>query len=126
MPSSSQKFWNSAAVKFVPLSVMMLCGTLILKMIDLMKLTAVRAVDLVMGTASIHLVNLSTATSRCVLPPFNDFLSGPTMSSTQVANGQDSGMVLSSDAGACGLLANFWQAMQRRTISSAFLTTVGQ
>src|SRR3954466_14088233 len=107
MPSSWQKFWKFAAVKFVPLFVMMLCGTPDLKMMDLMKLTAVRAVELVIGTASIHLVNLSTATSRCVRPPFEDFLSGPTMSSPQVANGQDSGMVLSSDAGACGLLANF-------------------
>ena len=80
-------------MKFVPLSVMMLGGTPNLKIIDLMKLTAVRAVELVMGTASIHLVNLSTAMSRCVLPPFDDFLSGPTMSSPQVANGQDSGMV---------------------------------
>src|SRR4051812_39381871 len=86
---------------------MMLCGTSNLKMIDLMKLTAVRVVELVMGTASIHLVNLSTATSRCVLPPFDDFLSGPTMSSPWVANDQDSGMVLSSEAGACGQLANF-------------------
>src|SRR3954469_20245173 len=86
---------------------MMLCGTPNRKMIDLMKLTVVRAVELVIGTASIHLVNLSTATSRCVLPPFQDFLSGPKMSSPQVANGQDNGMVLSSDAGACGLLANF-------------------
>src|ERR1043165_9915223 len=126
MPSSSQKFWNSAAVKFVPLSVMMLCGTPNLKMIDLMKLTAVRALELVMGTASIHLVNLSTATSRCVLPPFDDFLSGPTMSGPQVAKGQDSGIVLSFDARACGLLANFWQAMQRRTMSFAFFMAVGE
>src|SRR3954467_15150678 len=126
MPSSSQKFWNSAAVKFIPLSVMMLCGTTNLKMIDLMKLTVVRVVELVMGTALIHLVNLSTATSRRVRPPFEDFLSGPTMSSPQVANGQDSGMVLSSDAGACGLLANFWKSMQRRMISSAFFMVVGQ
>src|SRR3954468_25032533 len=105
---------------------MMLCGNPNLKMIDLMKLTAVRAVELVMGTASIQLVKLSTATSRCVLPSFDDFLSGPTMSSPQVANGQDSGMVLSSEAGACGLLAKFWQAMQRRTMSSTFFMTVGQ
>src|SRR3954468_23592884 len=104
MPCSSQKFWNSAAVKFVPLSVLMLCVTPNLKMIDLIKFTVVRAVELVIGTASIHLVNLSTATSRCVLPPFDDFLSGPTMSSPQVANGQESGMVLISKAGACGLL----------------------
>src|SRR3954467_6045272 len=117
MPSSWQKFWNYAAVKFVPLSVMMLCGTPNLKMIDLMKLNAVRVVELVIGTASIHLVNLSTATSRCVRPPFEDFLSGPTISTPQVANGQDSGMVLSSYVGACGLLANFWQAKQRCTMS---------
>src|SRR3954468_21259084 len=105
---------------------MMLCGTPSLNIIDLMKLTAVRVVELVIGTASIHLVNLSTATSRCVLPSLDDFLSGPTMSSPQVANGQDSGMVLSSDAGACDLLANFWQAKQRRTMSSAFFMAVGQ
>src|SRR4051812_8232145 len=110
----------------MPLSVMMLCGTPNLKMIDLMKLTVVRAVELVMGTASIHLVNLSTATSKCVLPPFDDFLSGPTMSSPQVVNGQDSGMVLSSDAGACCLFANFWQATQCRMISSMFFMVVGQ
>src|SRR4051812_38832630 len=105
---------------------MMLCGTPNLKMIDLMKLTSVRIIELVIGTASIHLVNLSTATSRCVRPPFDDFLSGPTMSSPHVANGHDNGMVLSSNAGACGLLANFWQTMQRCTISSAFLMAVVQ
>src|SRR3954467_3210335 len=116
MPNSSQKFWNSVAVKFVPLPVMMLCGTPNLKMIDLTKLTAVSAVELVMGTASIHLVNLSTATSRCVLPPLDDFLSGPTMLSPHLANGQDSGIVLSSEAGACGLLAIFWHAIQCHTM----------
>src|SRR4051812_26425767 len=105
---------------------MMLWGTPNLKMMDLMKLTAVRDFELVIGTASIHLVNLSSSTSRCVRPPFEDFLSGPTTSSPQVVNGQDSGMVLSSDVGACGLLVNFWQAMQRRTISSTFLIAVGQ
>src|ERR1043165_3853101 len=126
MPSSSQKFWNSADVKFVPLSVMMLCGTPNLKIIDLMKFTAVRAVELVMGTALIHFVNLSTATSRCVLPPLDDFLRGPTMSSPHVANGQESVIVLSSEAGACGLLANFWHAMQCRTMSSEFFMAVGQ
>src|SRR3954462_5695051 len=126
MPSSSQKFWNSADVKFVPLPVMMLGGTPNLKMIDLMKLTVVGSVELVMGTASIHLVNLSTATTRCVLPPFDDFLSGPTMSSPHVATGQASGIVLSSEAGACGLLVNFWQATQRCTMSSAFLMAVDQ
>src|SRR3954463_15346446 len=105
---------------------MMLCGTPNLKMIDLMKLTVVRAVELFMGTTSIHLVNLSTATSSCVLPPLDDFLSGPTMSSPHVANDQDSGIVLSSEAGVCGLLANFWHAMQCRTMSSEFFMVVGQ
>src|SRR3954471_22859338 len=105
---------------------MMLCGTPNLKMIVLMKLTAVRVVELVIGTASIHFVNLSTTTSRCVRPHFDDLLIGPTMSSPHVANGHDSGMVLSSDAGACGLLANFWQATQRLMISSAFFMAVGQ
>src|SRR3954466_16055336 len=107
MPSSSQKFWNSAAVKFVPFSVMMLCGTPNRKMIDLMKLTAMRVVELVIGIASIHLVNLSTATRRYVLPPFVDFLSGPTMLRPHVAKGHDSGIVFSSNGGAWGLLANF-------------------
>src|SRR3954466_13905516 len=125
MPSSWQKLWNSFAVKFMPLSVMMLWGTPKRKMIDLMKLTSVRAVELVICTASIHLVNLSTATRRCVLPPFEDFLRSPTISSPHVAKGQDNGMVLSSDAGACRLLANFWQATQRRTISSALFMAVG-
>ena len=53
---SLQKDRNSSAVKLVPLSVMMLLGTPKRYMIDLMKLTAVVAVELVMGTASIHLV----------------------------------------------------------------------
>src|SRR3954465_5375926 len=105
---------------------MMLCGTSNLKMIDLMKLTVVIAVELVMGTASIHLVNLSTDTSRCVVPPLDDFLSGPTMSSPHVANGQDTGIVLSCEAGACGLLANFRDAMQCRTMPSEFFMVVGQ
>lgn len=107
MPRSWQKFWNSYVVKFFPLSVMMLCHTPNRKMIALMKLTAVRVVELVISIDSIHLVNLSIATRRCVLPPFADFLSGPTMSSPHVAKGQDNGIVFSSDAGAWGLMAKF-------------------
>src|SRR4051812_30347561 len=107
MPSSWQIFWNFAAVKFVPLSVMLLCGMPNRKMIDLIKLFAVRDVELVISTASIHLVNLSTTTRRCVRPPFVDFLSGSTISSPHVAKGQDSSMVLSSDTCAWGLLAIF-------------------
>ena len=73
MPCSEQKSLNYSAVKFVPLSVMMLFGTPNLKMMDLMKFTAVVAVEFVMGTASIHLVNLSNATRRWVCPPLEDF-----------------------------------------------------
>ena len=104
---SLQKDRNSSAVKLVPLSVMMLLGTPKRYMIDLMKLTAVVAVELVMGTASIYLVNLSTATRRCVCPPLEDFLSGLTISSPHWAKGQASGIVFNADAGACGFVANF-------------------
>ena len=104
----------------------MMLGTPNRKMTDLMKLTAVEAVELVMGMASIHLVNLSTATSKCVCPPGADFLKGPTMSSPHCAKGHASGMVLTSDAGACGLLANFWQPKHLRTMSSASCIAVGQ
>ena len=95
-------------------------------MIDLMKLTDVVAVELVMGTASIHLVNFSTATRRCVCPLLEDFLSGPTISSPHWAKGQASGIVFNADAGACGFVANFWQPMHFLTMSSASLSAVGQ
>ena len=61
---SLQKVWNFSSVKFVPLSVMILYGTPKWKMMDFMKFTAVEAVELVMSTASIHFVNLSTVTRR--------------------------------------------------------------
>ena len=41
-------------MKFVSLSVMMLCGTPNRKMIDLMKFPVVRAIELVIGISSIH------------------------------------------------------------------------
>ena len=91
-----------------------------------MKLTAVVAVELAMGTASIHLVNLSTATRRCVCPPLEDFLSGPTISSPHWAKGQASGIVFNADAGACGFVGNFWQPIHFLTMSSASLSAVGQ
>ena len=59
------------------------------------------------GTASIHLVNLSTATRRCVWPPLEDFLSGPTISSPYWAKGHANGIVFNVDAGVCGFVANF-------------------
>src|SRR4051812_16667194 len=117
MPMSFQKVWNSCAVKFVPLSVIILCATPKRNMIDLMKFTVVDAVELVVGIASIHFVNLSIARRRWVRPPLEHFFRGPTMLSPQVAKGHASGIVLSSDVGACGLLVNFWQATQRRMMS---------
>ena len=47
----------------------------------------------VTGLTSIHLVNLSTATSMCVKPP-GAVGSGPIMSRLQQANGHDGGMVI--------------------------------
>ena len=94
-------------MKLVPLSVIMLLGTPERYMIDLMKLTVVVAVEIVIGTASIHLVNLSTATRRCVCPPLEEFLSGPTILSPHWAKGHASGIVFTADAGACGFVANF-------------------
>ena len=45
-----------------------------------------------MGLVSIHLVNLSTATRRCVKPP-SAFFKGLTRSNPQTAKGQVTGMV---------------------------------
>ena len=36
-----------------------------------------------------------------------------------MAKGHSSGIVSSSDAGACGLVGNFWHPTQRRTMSAA-------
>jgi hypothetical protein len=58
--------------------------------------------------ASIHLVNLSTATNRCVKPP-GSVLNGPTMSRPQTANGQVSGMVLRAAATVFLCLEKRWQ-----------------
>jgi hypothetical protein len=63
MPILSQQFLNSLDVKVVPLSVMMLCGTPKRITSKLMKFIAVVESYVVTGVPSIHLVNLSTATS---------------------------------------------------------------
>jgi hypothetical protein len=47
---------------------------------------------LVKGETSIHLENLSMATSRCVKPP-GAFCKGPTRSRPHTANGQVTGIV---------------------------------
>jgi hypothetical protein len=61
---SSQKFRNFFPVNWVSLSVMIALGTPKRKTMSLGKLTACLELILAMSLASIHLVNLSTATSK--------------------------------------------------------------
>ncbi len=68
------------------------------RLISLMNRTAIGPSNFLIGLASIHLVNLSTATSRCAMPP-RAVLKGPTMSSPQTTKGQAIGMVRSADVG---------------------------
>src|SRR3954471_15393971 len=89
---------NAPFAKFVPLSVMMLLGTPYLHTMSAMNLTAVGPFSFLIGRASIHLVNLSMATKRCVMPPLA-VLNGPTMSRPQTANSHAIGIVFSADAG---------------------------
>src|SRR4051812_26539795 len=126
MPSFSHKAWNSSEAKLLPLSVRMLCGTPKRQEMPLKNLTAVIAVWLVTGMASIHLVNLSTITSKCVCPPGEDFRRGPTWSSPRWENGQASGIVIKSVAGAYGLGANRWHGSHFRTRFLASSAAVGQ
>jgi hypothetical protein len=94
MPESAQKSLNPLAVNRVPLSVIMLLGTLNCYMISLTNSTALAAIMEAAGFASIHLVNLSTAMNMCVNLPFA-FLNGPTKPSSHVEKGQVIGMVWS-------------------------------
>src|SRR3954452_14179839 len=71
---------------------MMLCGRPNLTTRSQTNLRAVAPSSFLMGLASIHLVNLSTATSRCV-NPHGAVCNGPTMSSPQTANNQVIGIV---------------------------------
>ena len=64
MPCVTQKRAKAPLAKFVPLSVMMLCGMPYRIVMSEMKVTAVGPFNYLIGFASIHLVNLSTATSR--------------------------------------------------------------
>src|SRR3954469_10302092 len=70
----------------------MLCGRPNLTTRSWTNLRAVAPSSFLMGLASIHLVNLSTATSRCVNPQ-GAICNGPTMSSPQTANDQLIGIV---------------------------------
>jgi hypothetical protein len=83
----SQKSRNFFPVNCVPLLVMMEFGTPKRWMIVVKNVTACSDPMLVKGRTSIHLENLSMATSRCVKPP-GAFCKGPTRSRPHTANGQ--------------------------------------
>src|SRR3954470_21712633 len=68
MPCRDAYRANAPFTKFVPLSVMMLLGTPYRHTKSATKRTAVGPSSFLIGRASIHLVNLSTATRRCVMP----------------------------------------------------------
>src|SRR3954469_22770264 len=97
MPDLDAYRANAPFAKFVPLSVMMLFGTPYLTVMSTMNLTAVGPSSLLISLSLIHLLNLSTATNKCVMPPLGD-LNGPTMSRPQTANGHVIRMVLSAEA----------------------------
>jgi hypothetical protein len=74
------------SVNCVPLSVMMEFGTPNRWMRLVKNATACSDLMLVKGRTSIHLENLSMATSRCEKPP-GAFYKGPTRSRPHTANG---------------------------------------
>jgi hypothetical protein len=89
---SSQKSRNFFPVNCMPLSVMIEFGTPKGWMIFVKNATAYSDPMLVKGRTSIHLENLSMATSRCVKPP-GAFCKGSTRSRPHTANGQVIGIV---------------------------------
>jgi hypothetical protein len=89
---SSQKSRNFFPVNYVPLSVLMEFGTPKRWMMFVKNTTACSDLMLVKGRTSIHLENLSMATSRCEKPP-GAFCKGPTRSRPHTANGQVMGIV---------------------------------
>ena len=95
---SSQNRLNSPWAKFVPLSVIMLCGYPYRKITSFKNFTAVCPSHFAIGFTSSHLVNLSTITRMWVMLPLA-VLNGPTMSRHHTANGQVNGIVFKPDAG---------------------------
>jgi hypothetical protein len=89
---SAQKSRNFFPVNYVLLSVMMEFGILKRWMIFVKNATACSDLMLVKGRTSIHLENLSMATSRCVKPP-GAFCKGLTRSRPHTANDQVIGIV---------------------------------
>jgi hypothetical protein len=89
---SSQKSRNFFPVNWVLLSVMMEFGTPKRWMMLVKNVTACSDLMLVRGRTSIHLENLSMATSRCEKPP-GAFYKGSTRSRPHTAKGQVMGIV---------------------------------
>ena len=89
---SSQKSRNFFPVNCVPLSVIMEFGTPKRWMMFVKNATACSDLMLVRGRTSIHLENLSMATSRCEKPP-GAFYKGPTRSRPHMENDQVMGIV---------------------------------
>src|SRR3954470_19654064 len=125
MPFSQQYASTSPSDKLLPLSVIMLCGRPNLTTRSQTNLRLVAPSSFLMGLASIHLVNLSTATSRCV-NPHGAVCNGPTMSSPQTTNDQVIGIVRNSLAGTWGCRALYWHPMHVSTSLSASAFVVGQ
>jgi hypothetical protein len=92
MWSSSQKSRNFFLVNCVPLSVMIEFGTPKQWMMLVKNATACSDLMLFRGQTSIHLENLSIATSRCVKSS-GAFCKGPTRSRPHTANVQVMGIV---------------------------------
>jgi hypothetical protein len=88
----SHKSRNFFPVNYVPLSVMMEFGTPKRWTMFVKNATACSDPMLVKGRTSIHLENLSMATSRCLKPP-GAFCKGPTRSRPHTANVQVMGIV---------------------------------
>jgi hypothetical protein len=88
----SQKSRNFLPVNWVPLSVIMQLGTPKRWTMSVKKSTACSDLMLVIGQASIHLENLSMATSKWVKPPIVLF-KGLTRSSPQTATNHVMGIV---------------------------------
>jgi hypothetical protein len=101
---SLQKSRNFFPVNCVPLSVMMEFGIPKRLMIFVKNVTACLDLMLVKGRTSIHLENLSMATSRCV-KPLGAFYKGLMRSRPHTANNQVIGIVYRARAGRCVRLA---------------------
>src|SRR6266540_7483450 len=118
MPSSLHQSLNSDPVNCVPLSVIILLGTPNLTTMSWKNSFALATVIVATGLASIHLVNLSMATKRCVKPP-GTLCRGLTMLRPQTANNHVIGIVCNSCAGTCICQAKYWHPSHLRMISSA-------